>query len=239
MNIRQKISTMLIYYVETILYVKHKLLKTSYADYYAERMDIQIKIKPNWGLDLNKRFQVDFLVNNGIINTSTRFLDYGCGALSAGTYFIKYLNKNKYFGVDVSKGVLKEGLKRIENSGLSGKNAQLRQIPSGVIEPIVELGTFDIIWAQSVLTHMPPKDIEFLLSKLPILLKDTDSSFYATFAITDGDPVQKKYKDWYYSIGYLSAIAKNSGLIFDVNTDWSHPEDIEKIDTLGRFRLNK
>jgi len=46
-------------------------------------MDLIVSRRPDWGLDLNKRFQLDYLIAHGL-KPSMDFLDYGCGAIAAG-----------------------------------------------------------------------------------------------------------------------------------------------------------
>jgi cyclopropane fatty-acyl-phospholipid synthase-like methyltransferase len=192
-------------------------------------MDRIVRRNPDWGLNSNKRFQLDYLATHGLKPDST-LLDYGCGALAAGIHFIEYLAPAKYVGVDISTEVLAEGRRRLERMNLSKKRPELHRIESGSLAALKER-RFDVIWAQSVLTHMPPGDIQNLLQAIRPHLHE-GSRFFATFAATDGEPHQKLFKDWYYNIEFFRRQADASGLHVQVMEDWVHPDDLLGSDTL-------
>ena len=51
-----------------------------------------------------------------------RFFDIGCGSLRGGVHFIRYLDKNNYFGTDISSELIKVGIKKELTSELRKKN---------------------------------------------------------------------------------------------------------------------
>lgn len=215
-------------------YLAHKLRGTSYGAYYADRMNRIIRRNPNWGLNLNKRFQLDYLIAHGL-RPDAHMLDYGCGALAAGIHFIDYLAPGKYVGVDISSEVLAEGQRRLVSKGLQNKHAELHRIEPGSVAALAGK-RFDLIWAQSVFTHMPPDDIDRLLRDVRPFMH-TKTRFYATFARTDGAIHQKRFKDWYYNVDFFRAAAAKFGFDIALMPDWSHPDDCAATDTLIELTL--
>jgi cyclopropane fatty-acyl-phospholipid synthase-like methyltransferase len=222
------------YFRDGYFYIAYKLTGSSYSKYYADRMDRIVRRNPNWGLNLNKRFQLDYLVAQGLRPDSS-LLDYGCGALAAGVHFIEYLLPDRYVGVDISAEVLAEGKRRLLSKNLMGKRAELHHIESGALD-VLGNRKFDVIWAQSVFTHMPPEDIHNLLRDIPRHMH-ASSRFYATFARTDRDNHQERFKDWYYNIESFKNEAVLSNLHMEVMPDWRHPDDNVGCDTLIQFTL--
>ncbi len=225
------------YLREAIYYLQYKLSNKTYADYYAGRMDRIVTRNPNWGLNLDKSFQLKFLTQHGLTPQS-RFLDYGCGALAAGILFIDYLDANLYTGLDISEKTLEEGNNRIRNSKLSNKKATLIHLKSDDLSVLAD-NTYDILWAQSVFTHMPPEDISSLLPRLRRLMHK-NSVFYASFALditvpTASNAQQRRFKDWYYNEAFFSEAAENAGLNVTIANDWNHPDDPDGHDRLLKF----
>lgn len=215
---------------DALLYFKHKLRGTTYADYYAERMDIRISKNRRWGLNQDKTFQLEYLIRHGLRKESD-LLDYGCGALAAGLHFISYLDANKYCGADISSKVLQEGMRRVKDYGLETKQPSLVHIPSGQLDNLKDR-KFDIIWAQSVLTHMPPEAIEYLFSNIRDLLKK-DGKFMANFKCASGNRTKHvNFRDWQYTTDSIEKIANKYGLKFKIMNDWVHPYDRDKQDTM-------
>ena len=87
-----------------------------------------------------------------------------------------------------------------------------------------ELGnkTFDIIWANSVLTHMLESDIRELLINLQSHLK-TDGTFFFTQSpserINSNTPKQEKIKDFYYPTPCLKSLFEGYDYSFEVLPD--------------------
>lgn len=214
------------------LYLVHRLRKRKYSEYYSARMDRIVTRNPEWGENLDKRFQLDYLIAHGL-KPGHDFLDYGCGALSAGVLFIKYLNPDRYVGVDVSRVALNRGEKKIAEMKLDDKGAVLRLLEDGNLDVLDGL-RFDFIWAQSVLTHMDPDDITKLLSTIGGNMKH-GGVFYATFTCSRNSIKHRRLKDWEYPKELIREYANASGLECSFMPDWEHPNDPKKKDTLARF----
>lgn len=212
-------------------YLTHKVRGTPYASFYARMMDVRLQYNPTWGLTSATDYQLEFLKTQGL-DPSMHFLDYGCGAAAAGQHFIRYLDPGHYTGADVSEGVLAEAQRRIAEWGLDTKEPNFLLLPEGRLDPLVGR-RFNIIWAQSVLTHMPPEDIRNLLSCIAGLLEE-GGAFYATFA--RGDVIrQSQLKDWYYPVEAIFDLARGCGLRAKLVPTWRHPDDPAGTDTLARI----
>lgn len=234
MNLKIWCRPSMTYVRDAMFYLGHKLAGTPYSTYYASRMDRIVRRNPDWGLNLNKRFQLDYLAAHGLRPDSC-MLDYGCGALAAGIHFIDYLLPGQYVGVDISADVLAEGQRRLEGKNLLFKRPELYQIESGALG-VLAGRQFDVIWAQSVFTHMPPQDIHNLLRDIRPYMHTT-SHFFATFARTDGAIHQKRFKDWYYNLGFFGSEADLLGFHLEVMEDWVHPDDHSGTDTLIKLTM--
>lgn len=230
------LSSAVSYLRDGTLYVEHRLRGTPYGSYYARRMDYIVRRNPNWGLNLNKRFQLDYLISHGLTPEST-LLDFGCGALAAGIQFIEYLDARKYIGIDVSHEAVMEGRRRLAAKSLiDTKQPEVSVIEPGTLDVLGDR-TFDFIWAQSVFTHMPPDDVRVLLLGIGRHMH-VGSRFFASFAHTDNDPHQRRFKDWYYNADFFQCAAEVSNLQAKIMTDWRHPNDPAGRDTLVQFTLN-
>jgi SAM-dependent methyltransferase len=129
------------------------------------------------------------------------FLDYGCGAINSGRFFINYLNTGNYVGVDISKEAINLGKNRLIDFNLSHKKPSLIHLIT--LDNISLLNKkFDIVWSQSVSTHMPPADLLLFLQKIKIFLNQ-NFKIYFTFGFDKNGPVQKNLKDWFYNNDFL------------------------------------
>ena len=152
------------------------VLRRSYSDYYAFRMNIIVRLNKNWGKNLERSFQLSYLKSKGLKKDSV-LLDYGCGALSAGRYFIDYLETGHYIGADIAEAVLEEGSKRLAEFGLSERSVRLIHLDSNKL-PIEEIGLVDFIWAQSVVTHMSPDDLSLLCSQISRIMGERSEVYF-------------------------------------------------------------
>lgn len=203
------------------LFLKCIILRKSYSEYYGLRQDRIVLSNPNWGLNLEKKFQLNYLIQKGL-KPEHKFLDYGCGAGSAGRYFIKYLNKENYIGVDVSSEAIKQANLRMMKFGLVKKNPIFNLIDFSDLN-CLNYCKFDYIWTQSVLTHMSPRDINLLVPKLKRVLRE-NGQFFCTFCLSERI-THVNFKDWAYPLSFFEEICKKNHLSMDLQNDWVHPDD--------------
>lgn len=236
MSIKSNLGELRELFYDGLLYIKTKIKGGTYADFYGQRMNRRIKKNPNWGLNLNKEFQLTYLKKHGLM-PNHKFLDFGCGAIAAGRHFISYLDKGMYTGLDVSEAVLDEAKSRIKSEGLLDKEAQLVHIPAGDIS-LLPASHFDYLLAQSVFTHMPPDEISTLMSKIRNYMNESSTFFFTFVPPKDSKDKHKrnKLKDWQHSEEAMKTICNTNGFQFTIMDDWVHP-DAPGVDRLGCAKI--
>jgi SAM-dependent methyltransferase len=217
---------------DALLFWFYRLRGRSYLEFYASKMDRVAASDPEraTGEPNTRRFQLEYMEQHGL-RPDARFLDYGCGTVAAGVHFIRYLQTACYVGADISAECIKVGQRRIRDNALLSKTPVLVHLPGGSMRPLAGR-QFDIIWAQSVLTHLPPPAIEQLLRDLRALILP-GGAFYATFAYDADGPVQRRIKDWYYTEAFFQEVAQRTGYRVEPMRDWQHPDSDR--DRLLRF----
>lgn len=212
------LKSKLIRFNEIFSQTKNNLFGTKYRDYYLAEVEKTVSKDSSWKMDVEKEYQLDYLKSHGVKPNMT-FLDYGCGPLSAGRYFIDYLESEKYIGVDISERVLEIGKKRIKKFGLIEKKPQLFHLPWGSFEPL-EGKIFDIIWCNGVFSHTSPEDIKFVVKNFSKMM-DSNSIFYVTFGLTKGNTFQRNFRSWRYNLEFFEKISKEYGLNVEFLADWA------------------
>lgn len=120
--------------------------------------------------------QFEFLVAQGL-EPDDFLLDVGCGVLRGGRHFVRYLDADRYCGIDIAADMIAGAEQQLVEDGLTDKHARLR-----VTEEFdVDFGQpFDFAIAQSVFTHLPMNSIYRALANVSANLTE-GGVFYATF----------------------------------------------------------
>lgn len=204
------------------LYWWLKLRGKNFADYYAQRMDRIAAENPEGatGQPETKQFQLDYLISRGM-SPDHALLDYGCGAGSAAVKFVGYLDDSNYVGADISQECLQVASRRMEEHDLAGKRPEFVHLPSGQLQALSGR-TFDFVWAQSVLTHMPPDSVKDLVSGL-LDVMHPDTKLLMTYAYTEGEPIHYRYKDWYFNDQFFLSLQDELPIDVEILEDWHHP----------------
>lgn len=220
--------------LDFILYFYCKALRKNYAYYYSLRMNYIVYLNPNWGLNLERESQLKYLKLKGL-KSHHSFLDYGCGAISAGQFFINFLNQKKYIGLDISELVISEAKKRVLSFNLQEKEPQFILAKEGFFDCLA-CKNFDFIWAQSVLTHMPPESVDLMFKQLkPYFTNSTN--FFFTYTKNESGIDHKQFKDWSYSFEELNKIADKYDLELIEQNDWIHAYDDTDSDKMVLAKL--
>ena len=151
-------------------------------------------------------------------------LDVGCGSLRIGRLLIPYLNRGKYFGVEPTEWLVREGIKRE-----LGETLLQIKCPtfffSDSPDMIAQANTsFDFALAQSIFSHCGLDLIQNWLSAISRSLAK-DGALVATFLIGDEDSART---GWIYPqcVNYrpatLERAAADVNLRFEI-LDWKHP----------------
>jgi len=105
----------------------------SFKEFYADRVAKYLnsgKRHPSLGLNLKlgaiEKAPGTFakLVTQGIQPNDT-VVDYGCGTLRVGTFFIEFLDADRYVGMDIDRRILETGRNRLPPALFDSKRPSL------------------------------------------------------------------------------------------------------------------
>lgn len=174
--------------------------------------------------------QFDFLVKQGL-RPDQYFLDIGCGSLRGGVQFIQYLEVGHYYGIDKEPSLVEAGMKvELKRYGLESKAPHLLIIDDFGLS-VIPLIHFNFMLAQSVFTHLGPKQIEECISRV-IPRLDSNGYFYATFFESNDKRIHLgKPHPWRslergaakYPFSFFQNIARKSGISVANIGEWNHP----------------
>jgi len=196
----------------------------TWIDFYATMLDgyaaKNIQQLPSEEYLQEGKVFLDWLVRHGL-NPEHRLLDYGCGVLRAGRYLIPYLNRGHYVGIDISRNRIQKGHLVLSSAGISREDYEVHLAKDCLLKELQDQ-RFDVIWANSVLTHMPERDIREFLFALKAHFKQ-GGTFFFTFSPSERlgltDPKQEKIKNFYYPTSYLKNLFKDCGYHFELLHD--------------------
>lgn len=138
------------------------------------------------------QLQLRFLVERGL-RPHHRLLDIGCGSLRAGIHFVDYLERNHYFGTDLSESLLDAGY-TVELS-----EAGKQKLPRG---NLICNGDFVFDWAQvkfdfaiaqSVFTHLPLAYFRTCLERLTAVMQPGGMFFATLFDVPETHPLDEPF----------------------------------------------
>ena len=206
---------------EKILWFKYR--KRPYIEYYRAVMKYRTAENPKTatggGWNETGPMQLERLKRYGMRPEHTLF-DFGCGTLRGGQHLITYLNPNNYFGNDISAEILNEARKLIKKQELDVKNPHLF-LTNNLLFDEVAGKQFDYIHAQSVLSHMPPEDIEELFKQVKKIMHPK-TIFLATFFLSRDGTIYpgNNMKNFSYPLEWMEKTGKKHGLKVEmVETD--------------------
>ena len=209
-------------------YFKSKVNNQTYKRFYATMMDNLIeKNKSAYGSISSKSYHLDYLIKKGITSNSY-LLDFGCGALSSGINFIKFLDTSHYFGIDISDKAIELGQSRILDENLPSKKPNLLSFDEDI--PTFDI-KFDYIFANSVFTHMPMNDIQDSILHLCKYL-NSGSCFYSTLAASSSKSKMVGFRDWFHNPYDIIEFCTSNNLHCFVDPEWDNPLDKNKTDRM-------
>lgn len=122
----------------------------------------QIQLEDSMGFrgqfDEHRRFQIEMLKSQGL-KPNHKFLELGCGPLTAGVPVIGYLEPSGYVGIDIRTSVLNLAWREVAKAGLSAKNPRLI-CSSTFADDVLRDEKFDFIYSFSVLYHLSDEILE-------------------------------------------------------------------------------
>jgi len=179
------------------------------------------------GGSVGKR-QLDRLIMYGLM-PEHKLLDMGCGRLRGGLHFIDYLDLGNYTGNDISGEILEKARLFLHEKELEDKEPRLYQTNDMYFNE-VKGRTFDYIHAQSVLSHMPPEDIESLFFNVSKIMHP-DSQFFASFFLTEENNFysSNQKRNFHYPLPWMREMSTKHGLSLDVVKDASEYAGKQKL----------
>ena len=123
--------------------------------------DYRNKVGPPWLFDIVGAQQFCVLVNLGLREHHT-VLDFGCGCLRGGRFLINYLLPGRYTGIDPDIDLVAQGVKMELTHEVAGKkNPRFYHWDDFRFADRLP-HTFNIVLAQSIITHAGPDLVERL-----------------------------------------------------------------------------
>jgi hypothetical protein len=178
-------------------------------------MNYRSAVGPERVYDVRGAMQFCLLVELGLRDFHT-FLDIGCGSLRGGRFFIAYLRKGKYCGVEPNSDLVLAGLENeLGMDIMRVKEPRFSDTTDFVFSTFDR--EFDYLLAQSIFSHATQDQVrQCIKSACDVMHKD--SVFVANFKVGnenyDGDC-------WHYprTIRYTEDffvdIAKCNGLVYE------------------------
>ena len=185
------------------------------------------------------KLQLDFLVQVGL-RPSHKLLDLGCGALRGGVRYVKYLNANNYYGLDLSQHLLDAGYnKEIVPAHLNTKLPREHLVEAAGFEAADRFPgvKFDFVISVSVWTHLTIDSINACLAQVRKVLA-RGGAYYTTIfepnsdadvgkanRHTPGNVVTYPRQDpFHYTISVIDELAQTNGLVLTHINHWNHPK---------------
>ena len=180
--------------------------------------------------------QFDFLVSRGL-EPNHHFIDLGCGVLRGGLHYVKYLDADRYCGIDLSSEMIDGAQRECRDAGLDEKRPLLRQTDTFDINFERK---FDFGIALSVFTHVTWNSCFLALSQVSDNFASGGQFFASFFPGPEGParftPIVQEivapateavttYGDrnhFHYAPSDFAKLAEIVGLELDVIGNWGH-----------------
>lgn len=224
-NLKKAISNPSLGYCVLNAQLKDKFSVAEYTSRYLNIADGGFTEYPSTIEDYSEwSWQFEFLKEHGL-DPESRLLDIGCGYLRGGVQFIPFLKTGRYYGMDISQDAIRESKTVIDEYDLSDKDPTVfRNDDLKFREEELDGVTFDYVLAQSVITHLPPADVEELLANLHRILDD-DGVLLATYHKSPDDTVKQfaRIVDFGYPWSFFEDLSETYGLQI-TELDGDHPK---------------
>lgn len=166
----------------------------------------------------------DFLVEHGLEPRHV-VLDVACGALRVGRLLIPYLDRGHYLGIEKEPLLIQAGLEHEIAADLVAEKA-----PELIVSARFEFDRFsrrpDYALAQSLFSHLPPRQIRRCLKRL----RDSAApgcrlyaSFFETETPVRNANVAHDHVNWQYTRDQMIRFGRSNGWNADYIGDWQHP----------------
>lgn len=181
-----------------------------FMPYMKEIHQLELMVGPLGYWKELQTYQLNTLVRNGL-KPEHKLLDLGCGPLQGGVAFIKYLDRNNYYGIDIKQESIDAGIKQIKKYKLENKQPVLFHSHNFGSEHLN--GTkFDYIWASQILYYFDDQKLSDLMEWLSKVLEE-DGKFLGDVIGPKHYEFKFKEHNWFlHSTDSLTTIAANYNL---------------------------
>ena len=168
-------------------------------------------------------YHVSYLQRYGLKPDHT-VLDFGCGFGRTGIPLIQYLEPGGYVGVEISKERLRLAEEWTELESLQSKRPRwLLEFDNAL--SYLEDDSIDVIWAQSVLTHMPKREVEIFMGAARRVLRPGAAMMFNFTVSEDAAAHRSNVKDYRYPPEQIEALCKSEGFTYERLDDWQDDLD--------------
>ncbi len=175
-----------------------------------ERHELESMVGPLGYWKELQNYQLNTLVRNGL-KPEHKLLDIGCGPLQGGIAFIKYLDINNYYGVDIREASINAGMKLIKKHRLENKKPVLLLTDDFGKEEFSGI-KYDFVWASQILYYFDDSKLSFLMDWLSICLKK-DGKFLGDVIGPKHYEFKTREHNWFlHTTDSLKVIAENFNL---------------------------
>jgi SAM-dependent methyltransferase len=150
-------------------------------------------------------WQFWWLIRHVGLRPDDRVLDFGCGTGRLAKHLVPFLDTGGYTGIDISPEALNIARERLPAAVWRDRAPTF--VENGDLTFADVHAEVDLVWANSLLTHLPEGDVVELLAHLPDVLADDGQAFLTFF-----DEPQRSSKDFGYTPGDIHDIAANLGV---------------------------
>jgi len=179
--------------------------------------------------------QFRFLVERGL-TPSDLLLDVGCGALRGGVKFIRYLDSDRYLGIDKHIELIIYGV-----AAELGMDTYREKRPRFAVSDSFEFHKVgakpNFAIAQSLFTHLCATDVELCLSNLRAAAEE-GCRFFATFfersRPAENPAVSHSHGFFSYTRSQMEGAGQRSGWIPNYIGEWNHPRAQNMIEYIAR-----
>lgn len=182
-------------------------------------------VGPEEYFDLLGGLQFSLLVLLGL-REHHKLLDIGCGSLRGGKFFIPYLAKGNYYGIEPDADLLRAGV--AQETGWELIDMKAPHFDYNAVLDLEVFGTtFDFILAQSIFSHAPRDAIAGCMKSAKSALTP-EGLFVATFMQGpqnyggDAWVFSKDGATATYTLRTMMRMAENAGLRC-TQLSWPHP----------------
>ncbi len=215
------VKTRFYYYPRDLVHyhLLYRVRGKSLIDFQAQKIDKAEVTRHERPIETNYieqgKQQFEYLKAHGL-QPRHRLLDYGCGFMRAGLFFIQYLNPGNYVGVDISASRLKTARELLKSHGIEEENYRTFKVNDLVLGDLAGT-TFDYVWSFSVFQYLPDEDFLVLMKSMRRLVAPA-GEVYFDFPQT-AKPLKGKMQ-FYRSADRVEQLSKEAGYCCEIQSDW-------------------